>query len=197
MAASAKKKTTARAGRARPGPRRAEKSARKPSSRSNATRSAGSRASMQQPDALALLRRDHEKVSALFKAFDKIKGDGAEKAELVATICQELTVHATIEEEIFYPTVRQAIDDSDLLDEAEVEHASLKALIGQLQQMRPGDELYDAKVTVLSEYVKHHVKEEQDEMFPKVRKARLDLMALGAQLQARKGAIAGADTGRG
>lgn len=142
-------------------------------------------------DAIALLTEDHKKVQAMFKAFEKLKEDDAseeEKAEIVQQTCQELTIHAEIEEEIFYPAARTALDDedADLLDEAEVEHATAKDLIEQLEVMEPGDELYDAKFTVLGEYINHHVKEEQDEMFPKVRKTDLDLQALGAELAERK-----------
>jgi hypothetical protein len=142
-------------------------------------------------DAIALLIEDHKKVQAMFKAFEKLKEDEAsdeEKAEIVQQTCQELTVHAEIEEEIFYPAARNALDeeDADLLDEAEVEHASAKDLIEQLEVMEPGDELYDAKFTVLGEYINHHIKEEQDELFPKVRKTDLDIQELGADLAERK-----------
>jgi hemerythrin superfamily protein len=101
----------------------------------------------------------------------------------------ELTVHAQLEEEIFYPAAREALEEQDLLDEAEVEHASAKELIAQLESTKPGAELYDAKVTVLGEYIDHHVKEEEKQMFPKVRKARLDLEELAAQMKARKEAL--------
>jgi hypothetical protein len=142
-------------------------------------------------DAIALLTEDHKKVQAMFKAFKKLKEDEAsdeEKAEIVQQTCQELTVHAEIEEEIFYPAARDALDeeDADLVDEAEVEHASAKDLIEQLEVMEPGDELYEAKFTVLGEYVNHHIKEEQDELFPKVRKTDIDLQELGAELAERK-----------
>ena len=111
----------------------------------------------------------------------------ARKQELARTICQELTVHATIEEEIFYPAVRAAIKDNDLLDEAEVEHASCKELIAQIEASDTSDSKFDAKVTVLGEYIDHHVKEERSEMFPKARAARrLDLVALRGVLEARK-----------
>jgi hemerythrin superfamily protein len=96
-----------------------------------------------------------------------------------------LTVHATIEEELFYPAARENSTEQDLLDEAEVEHASAKDLIAQIEGMDAGDELYDAKVKVLGEYIDHHVKEEE-ELFPKVKRAKLDLEALGGELAARK-----------
>jgi hypothetical protein len=100
-----------------------------------------------------------------------------------------------VEEEIFYPAVRAAIDDDDLMDEADVEHAGARELIAQLEDMEPGDDHYDAKVTVLGENVDHHVKEEQDEMFPKARKAKLDLAALGAAMLERKRELRASDGG--
>ena len=139
------------------------------------------------PNAIALLMEDHKKVKKLFNDFKKLKdGDGDEKAGLVNMICTELTIHAQIEEEIFYPAVREAIDDDDLMDEADEEHASAKSLIAQLESMEPEDDHYDAKVTVLGEYIDHHVKEEQEEMFPKVKKSKLDLVELGTQMLQRK-----------
>lgn len=145
------------------------------------------------PDAITLLTEDHKKVLKLFKDFEKLgeEDDSEGKEELVRQICTELTVHAQIEEEIFYPAVRDAISEDDLLDEAEVEHAAAKDLIAQLESMQPGDELYDAKVTVLGEYISHHVKEEQGEMFPKVKKTDLDLAALGEEMQQRKEELLG------
>lgn len=140
-------------------------------------------------DAIALLIEDHKAVQKQFKEFEKLKEeDGAddEKGRLVQQVCMALTIHAQIEEEIFYPAVREAIGDDDLMDEAEVEHMGAKDTIAQLESMEPGDELYDAKFTVLGEYVAHHIKEEQDEMFPKVRKAKVDTAALGAELLQRK-----------
>ena len=98
----------------------------------------------------------------------------------------ELSVHTKVEEEIFYPAVREAIDDEDLMDEADVEHDGAKSLIAQLQAMKPGEDHYDAKVTVLGEYIDHHVKEEHEEMFPKARKAKVDSVQLGEQISARK-----------
>lgn len=147
-----------------------------------------SRAKARSADAIALLTQDHKKVQKLFKEFEKISEEESDesKQELVNQICAELTIHATIEEEIFYPAARQAIEEEDLLDEAEVEHATAKDLIVQLAEMAAGDELYDAKVTVLGEYIDHHVKEEQNEMFPKVKKSKLDLQALGEQMLERK-----------
>jgi hemerythrin superfamily protein len=143
----------------------------------------------QQPDAIAVLIEDHKTVQKQFKEFEKLKeenGSANEKGDIVKQVCMELTIHAQIEEEIFYPAIREAIGDDDLMDEAEVEHMGAKDTIAQLQNMEPGDELYDAKFTVLGEYVAHHIKEEQDEMFPKVKKAKVDTAALGVELLQRK-----------
>ena len=100
--------------------------------------------------------------------------------------CVELVAHAQIEEEIFYPATRKATHDDDMLDEAIVEHASAKELISQLQSMDPKDDLYNAKVTVLGEYIEHHVAEEEKEMFVKAKKAKLDLVALGEEMALKK-----------
>ncbi len=136
-------------------------------------------------DAIALLKADHEAVSQLFAEYEKTRSVPNKKA-LVAEICTALSVHAQIEEEIFYPAVKTALKDKLLVPEATVEHASLKDLIAQLEGVEPGGELYDAKVKVLSEYVKHHVKEEQSEMFPKAKSSSLDMIDLGARMAVRK-----------
>jgi len=141
------------------------------------------------PDAIALLKADHAAVKKMFKEYKKLcEGDArtVEKSELASQICMELTVHATLEEEIFYPALRAALEEQDLLDEAEVEHASAKDLIAQIEQMEPGAELYDAKVTVLGEYINHHVEEEEGEMFKQARKAEVDLRALGDEMATRQ-----------
>jgi selenocysteine-specific translation elongation factor len=141
------------------------------------------------PDALALLKADHDKVKALFLEFDALKGNQDEdrrKAELVDEICYELTLHSMLEEEIFYPALRAALDDDELLDEADVEHAGARELIGQLEIMAPGDDHYDATVTVLGEEVEHHIGKEEGEMFEAARLAGIDLDDLGEQLAARK-----------
>ena len=152
-------------------------------SRTTKTRTRASRA----PNAINMLTEDHAKVRKMFKQFEKMKeGDEREKADLVREICMELSVHAQLEEEMFYPAAREAMDDQDLLDEAEVEHASAKQLISELEGMQPGDELYDAKVTVLGEYVDHHIKEEEKQIFPKVKRAKLDMEEMAEQMQARK-----------
>ena len=101
-------------------------------------------------------------------------------------VCAALKVHVRIEEEIFYPAVRGAIKDKDLMEEAQVEHDSAKILIRQLERMQPRNPKYAATFTVLCEYVEHHVKEEESEMFPKVRRARINLAALGKKLMTRK-----------
>jgi hemerythrin superfamily protein len=135
-------------------------------------------------DAIAMLTADHKKVHTLFRQFSKLKQDGSDedKASIVEEICNELTVHTDIEEEIFYPAVRKAIEDGDLMDEALVEHAGAKELIAQLQSMDPEDELYDAKVTVLGEQIDHHVKEEEGDMFVQAKKAKVDTEALGVKM---------------
>jgi hemerythrin superfamily protein len=140
-------------------------------------------------DAVQLLTAEHKEVNALFKEYQKLvdqeKSD-EEKETLARQICLMLTVHATTEEEIFYPAAREAIEDEDLLDEAEVEHGSAKELIAQIEAATPSEPLYDAKVKVLGEYIEHHVKEEEGELFPKVKKTKVDLVKLGQQIAARK-----------
>ena len=143
--------------------------------------------------AIDLLKKDHREVEGLFKQFEELE-DTAEAAEqVIETACTELKIHDKIETEIFYPAVRQAAEQEeieDLLDEAEVEHDTVRELIEKLEGMDPTDEKRHAHFTVLSEYVKHHVKEEEKEMFPKVRKLKsLDLAALGREMKARKEAL--------
>lgn len=143
------------------------------------------RAAAKPADAVKLLKDDHKEVETMFEQYEDLEDD-AEKQALADKICLALTVHAQIEEEIFYPATREAIEDDDLLDEAEVEHASAKQLIAEIQGMKAGDRLFDAKVTVLGEYINHHVEEEEGEMFPECRDSDLDLKSLGAELAARK-----------
>jgi hemerythrin superfamily protein len=136
-------------------------------------------------EATALLRADHKAVSELFSQYEKSRSV-AKKQELVAQICQELAVHAQVEEEIFYPAVKQALKDTELIPEAIVEQATMRELISQVEGIEPDGEMFDAKVKVLAEYVKHHVKEEHTEMFPKAKATKLDLFELGARITARK-----------
>ena len=141
--------------------------------------------------AVEVLKKDHDEVEKLFDQFEDAKDESNSelKAQIVAAVCKALTIHARIEEEIFYPAMRGAEDAHDLVDEAAVEHQTLKSLVAELEAASPDEDLYDAKVKVLSEYVKHHVKEEEGELFPLARKADLDLEALGRELLARKEAL--------
>lgn len=138
-------------------------------------------------DAVALLKADHRKVEDLFEQFEKASGAG-KKQKIAQQICMELTIHAKIEEEIFYPACDGKVEE-DLLQEAYVEHDGAKVLIAEIERGAPSDEFYDAKVTVLSEQIEHHIKEEEKRMegiFSQARKAGLDMDALGDQLRARK-----------
>ena len=141
-------------------------------------------------DAIQLLTADHKEVKALFKAYGQLvdaDGDDEEKQRLALEICAKLTVHATVEDELFYPAARDVLEDDEaLVDEADVEHACAKDLIAQIMQSAPDDPLYDAKVKVLGEYIDHHVREEEREMFPKIRKSDLDVDALGEDMAQRK-----------
>lgn len=136
-------------------------------------------------EATAMLRADHKHVSGLFELYEAARST-AKKKEIVRSICTELSVHAQVEEEIFYPAVKQALKDHELVPEATIEHATLKDLIAQVKDVEPDGEMFDAKIKVLSEYVKHHVKEEQEEMFPKARETSIDMKALGAKMATRK-----------
>jgi len=136
-------------------------------------------------DAVALLKADHREVKKMFQAFEKTESDD-EKVALASRICAALKLHTQIEEEIFYPAAYDALEDDDLLDEAEVEHASAKDLIAQIEASSPAEPLYDAKVKVLGEYVDHHVQEEEKELFPECRDGDMDLKALGEQMRQRK-----------
>jgi len=140
-------------------------------------------------DAVDLLDADHIAVKKLFTQFRKLseaKAPADERKALADRICKELTVHADIEEQIFYPAAREAIGDDALLNEAEVEHASAKDLIAQISDMDADAELFDAKVIVLGEYIDHHVEEEREEMFPKARRSDMDLKGMVADLKALK-----------
>ena len=135
-------------------------------------------------NAIALLRADHQKVTELFEAFEKSRIE-TKKRSIAEQICKELSIHATIEEEIFYPAAKAALEDTEMVPEALVEHDGVKKLIAEIENSE-GGEMFNARVKVLSELVKHHVKEEQGELFPAVKKTDVDLNGLGAQLAARK-----------
>jgi hypothetical protein len=145
----------------------------------------------QKPDAITLLKEDHRKVEKLFENFEKAR-DGKRKQALVQEICTELCIHAIIEEEIFYPACKGEIEDGDILEEAYVEHDGAKVLIAELLESEPDAEFYDAKVSVLSEMIKHHVKEEEkrsEGLFAQAKKAGLDSEDLGRRLMERKEAL--------
>jgi hemerythrin superfamily protein len=153
-----------------------------------ATSRTAARGAVKSPDAVALLKQDHRQVEELFDEFEAAVG--AEGEEIAQRICTLLTIHAQIEEELLYPAALEALgddeEDSELVHEAEVEHATAKDLIAKIENMDSDDIAFDATVKVLSEYVKHHVKEEEGELFPALRKADLDLKELGQQLFQRK-----------
>jgi hemerythrin superfamily protein len=137
------------------------------------------------PDAVALLKADHRAVEKLFGQFEKAKDDDRKKA-LADKISLELRVHMKIEEEIFYPVSREYLKNDDIVDEAVVEHAAARDLMDEIEAMQPGEELYDAKMTVLEEQIEHHVEEEEEDYFPRVRKSDMDLKAVGTRMAARK-----------
>jgi hemerythrin superfamily protein len=167
------------------------------STRKTAGKGATRTAAAKGPDAVALLKADHRAVEKLFGQFEKAK-DGDRKKALADRICLELRVHMQIEEEIFYPTSREYLKDEDIVDEAVVEHAAARDLMDEIEAMEPGEDLYDAKITVLQEQIEHHVEEEETEFFPKVKKTDMDLKAAGAQMQARKDELlAQMDTAQG
>ena len=136
--------------------------------------------------AVELLKEQHDKVKKAFKEFEKLdREDNEAQQQLVQRVCEDLKLHTTLEEELFYPAAREAIDDEDILNEAQIEHETAKMLIEQLENMGPEDPNFHATFTVLGEYVLHHVKEEEGEMFPQVKKADLDLEELGARMRSR------------
>jgi hemerythrin superfamily protein len=137
-------------------------------------------------DAIALLKADHREVSELFAKVEKEGPDSAGKQKIVQQICQALKVHAQIEEEIAYPAFRKAGVTSNIMNEAAVEHATFEQLVEELLEMEAGDDLFDATVKVLSEYVKHHVREEEQEMFPEIDESDADVEKIGEQLVERK-----------
>jgi hemerythrin superfamily protein len=138
-------------------------------------------------NAFDVLEEDHREVEEWFDEYDELKdSDEDRKTELAEKICVALKVHAQIEEEIFYPQAREASQDNDLIDEAVVEHATVKNLIGEIEGMDVGEELYDAKIRVLGEMVKQHIKEEEEELFPELQSTKMDLDAVGKELAERK-----------
>jgi len=141
-------------------------------------------------DILQLLAAEHREVKAMFQHYHQLAeagGKGEDRMLLASQICVALTLHAQVEEEILYPAARTALaHDADLVDEAYVEHASAKSLVAQIKTMTSDQPLFDARVKVLSEYVGHHVREEENELFPKLRKAALDLQAMGAHMAQRR-----------
>lgn len=160
-------------------------------SNTKAPRKSASRAAVAEHpsrDALLLLKEDHRKVEALFEQYESARKRERKQA-IVKTICEELSLHAAMEESVFYPALREVMTqkkDLALLDEAVVEHATLKGLIAKLESSQPDARFYDATVTVLKEYVNHHVKEEEKEIFAKVRKSALSTMELGQVMQAAR-----------
>lgn len=168
---------------------KARKTARKAATRK---RSAG-RGRATGSDAISLLKSDHRQVEKWFEEFQSARGD-TRKQDLARRICQALELHTQIEHEIFYPAFLEATGEEDIHHEAEVEHDAAKKLIAQIESSGPGDEYFDAQVTVLSEMIKHHVNEEEKRggMFAKARESDMDLQSLGEQLAARKAELSGA-----
>ncbi len=167
-----------------------KKAAKRPAKKSAKTTSRA--AKVPKTEAISQLTADHARVKKMFKQYERLakaEAGDSEKQQLASMICAELTAHAMAEEEIFYPAARSVLDEPDLIDEADVEHASAKELIAQIEGSSPSDDHYDAKVKVLGEYINHHVEEEEGEMFPKVRKAKLETVALGEQIAQRKAQI--------
>jgi hemerythrin superfamily protein len=143
-------------------------------------------------DAIDMLKHDHDKVERAFRDFDKMDRHDAEAVQrLIGTVCDDLKVHTALEEEVFYPAVREAIGDEDMMNEAAVEHETARMLVDQLENMDYDDPNYFATFKVLGEYVRHHVKQEQSEMFPAAKRAHLDLVALGERMRARREELAG------
>lgn len=137
-------------------------------------------------NAFDLLEQDHRQVEEWFDQYDELRDDNKRKGELAEKICMAIEVHSQLEEEIFYPQARAATKDNDLIDEAIVEHATVKNLIGEIEEMEVGDDLYDAKIRVLGEMVKRHIREEEEELFPELEKSKMDVDAVGRELTDRK-----------
>lgn len=162
--------------------------------RANARRAARDARARRDDDAVDLLTEDHARIVAFLARFDDLVSSGRQKATLVERVCDEIELHARVEEEIFYPTVRALITADELMDEAAVEHEVAHSLVLQLRSLRPGDFRYDAKVRVLSAYVRHHFECEEENMFPRVRETGIDLTALARALKARKRQLKGSAT---
>ena len=139
-------------------------------------------------DAITLLTADHKAVAGLFADFRK---SGENERQVIAqTICDMLTVHSTCEEEYVYPAAHQALDDDDIVYEAEVEHGTARGLIKCIRDLDPSNPAFVPTVTVLEEYIKHHVREEEHELFPKLKRSGVDLEAMGSLITARKHELA-------
>ena len=193
---TAKKRSTTRSSSSKSGgsSRKSTKStkstgARKSSSRGSSSPSGAASRSRSQ-DAIALLTQDHRRVQKMFKQAEKLdrEEDAEELQQLVQLACQELTLHTQLEEELFYPAVAAAVNEKsqDLVQEAQIEHNSAKQLIAQLEQSSPQDESYQAMFKVLGEYVNHHIQEEEKEMFPAAKKAKVDVKAIGQEILQQK-----------
>ena len=150
-----------------------------------AKRKGSKRAGSRQPQAISMLIEDHHKVQKMFKTFERTEGQ-QQQEQLATEICNELTVHTQLEEQVLYPAAREALEEGDLVDEATVEHQVAKDLIEKIKQSRPHDEEYCALVTVLGEYVNHHIEEEQKELFPQLKKAEIDFEALAEEMHQKK-----------
>jgi hemerythrin superfamily protein len=194
---AARKKSSQKSDRSQSKSRRSSKSSSRRSNESG--RAMGESMQMQAPrrrngapDAISLLRQDHREVETLFAQFESASGQ-ARKGAIAQKICDALTAHATIEEEIFYPQAREmlAASGEDMMDEAEVEHEGIKWRVELIQKMKPEDDLYDAEVKCLKEYVEHHVKEEERKIFPKLRLSGFDGTAIGQQLAQKKQQLTG------
>lgn len=168
-----------------PTPRTSENGSKRKSSSAKST-------SIKPLNAIQLMKSDHRQVEEWFEQFEKSRGD-AKKAKLAERICSALRIHAAIEEEVFYPAFLEATGDRDLHDEAQVEHEGAKRLIAEIERGGPGDDKWEAKVTVLGEMIKHHVKEEEQRngMFAQAKQTDLDLAELGALMAARKRELSG------
>ena len=202
--ASSKRSSASAAARKSPAQARRSSQSRTDSARSGAARKAPARTAKSSSargsgrmDALKLLKEDHERVDALFKKYDRMKEGDERKQPLLETILEELRVHTRVEEEIFYPALDAGFEsrgkekEAELIDEAEVEHETVKWLMEQLEGEQSDEQTRDARVKVMGEYVRHHVQEEEGQMFKAARKANVDLEALGRQIDARKRQLKG------